>query len=227
MTETQTKSVGAFRLSLPAPPPNHGDDRYQVAVTAAGFFPVTTIVATRSAATRIHLNLSPNAGSIRGIVESALRKPVVGAKVRLVSGATGAAVDGRTGASGRFSVLTPALPSPSATRRYDLLVSAGSRRADQMVAISPGSRAGVVIQLTRFSPATQGEQSGAPGRSASSCLAGATSWTGRAKDGKWETAGNWSNGVPTSSLYGCIPSGSSSISINSAATAAGCRWARS
>lgn len=55
-----------------------------------------------------------------------------------------------------------------------------------------------------------------------SCPAsGATTWTGSAGAGAWETAGNWSAGVPTSSLYACVPAGSASLTVNSGAVAAG------
>ena len=50
---------------------------------------------------------------------------------------------------------------------------------------------------------------------------GSTTWNGNAGDSKWETAGNWSKGAPTSSLFACVPNGSAAITVNSAENAAG------
>jgi hypothetical protein len=43
-----------------------------------------------------------------------------------------------------------------------------------------------------------------------------TIWTGLAGDGKWETAGNWDNGVPTFSVLAEIPNGGFVVTISTA-----------
>ena len=43
-----------------------------------------------------------------------------------------------------------------------------------------------------------------------------TNWTGAAHDGRWETAGNWDNGVPTFSAFAEIPNGGSVVAISTA-----------
>ena len=54
-----------------------------------------------------------------------------------------------------------------------------------------------------------------------SCPATADSWTGGGGTDVWETAANWSDGVPTSSSYVCITATSATVAVGAADTAEG------
>lgn len=248
VARSTTSGTGAFGVSIAAPPRNHGDDRYEVRVTARGFFAFGQIVPVVSAHTMLHLTMSPDAGMLRGVIRSSQSASIAASWVRVTSEATGASTFVRSDRFGRFALTAPALPWSSATNQYQLRVrTLTGPPATELLTIAPGTMVHTVLHVgypdmlrPDAGASRTPDNSTSPSRdgvrlhrnrtngTASRPMRGAvdptpvpacpssreTSWTGKAGDNTWETAGNWSNGVPTLALYACIPPGSASIAVN-------------
>ncbi|MDA8280428.1 MAG: Ig-like domain repeat protein, partial [Actinomycetota bacterium] len=187
----------------PAPMTDNGDGTYSATVTsstAAGTATITatdtsvtptisgtaTLVQSSAAAQTVTLTLAPpslpadgtSATTATARVVDAHGNPVAGDTVTLGSSDTG---DG----------ITPTTMTDTGDGTYTATVTSSTTASAATLTATDGGVTGTAI-LFQTAPA------------ATTAPACDTSWT-NASGGDWSAAGNWSNGVPTTSTVACLP----------------------
>ena len=226
---TTTTAGGSFSVAMKVSPTSHGDSRFLIDASAPGYFTKTAVNrVNQSQNGTVRLRLAPDHGILAGTVRLPSGKPVAGARVKLTSEATAATAVTLSDRSGAFTVPTPALPGPDATNQFLVRATFGAKSWNSLLRIPQGStthstpilRSSQIGRAHGLAPSTRGRAIRAT--PVPSCPAtGSTTWIGSAGGGTWEAPGNWSNGSPGSTIYACVPAGAATITVNSAARAAG------
>jgi len=213
-----TAASGSYQVVVPHLPSKSDDPRYEVDVLGQGFFDQRQLVRTHGARPiTFSPVLTPDAGTVTGAIQTAAGDPISGAVVSLVGFATGASESTISGSDGTFSLVTPALPTAAASDEIRLSVQSNGYLASQQLLMAPSGQATTANVVLDPSGGSGGQTAAQPNRllatpsvtptTVPSCPNGADVWNDNASDGQWETPGNWSNGLPGSSTYVCIPSG--------------------
>ena len=150
--KTTSGANGRFSLWLPSPATNHGDKRYQLTVSARGFFAWSQTATLGSGA--VSATLAPDFGRLQGSVVTSRGKPAIGVPIRITSRATGNSV--RLASSRRRNL---PYDSPAADihvdrsiHRYRRIRSGEPRVLD----IAPGTGARISVRLPRSRGAVNG-----------------------------------------------------------------------